>query len=182
MSSSKRRGSGVVVTRREIVTGLGAGFALTLLAGCGFQPLYGRTASGARMQDVLAAVDVNPVPGRVGQRLRNELIFDTTGGGYRQRGIYQLDIAIRESVIDQLVRTSGEARGQTYVLEAQFKLTRVDDNSIAMQGKATSRAAYDRFENGFSNVRARIDAENRAARTVAENIRTRLTAFLSSSA
>ena len=52
------------------------------LAGCGFQPLYGgTTASGAKLAEVMAAVDINPIPGRVGQRVRNELIFENTGGG-----------------------------------------------------------------------------------------------------
>ena len=50
------------------------------LAGCGLQPLYGSTASGSRLAAVMSSVDVAPVPGRVGQRVRNELIFENTGG------------------------------------------------------------------------------------------------------
>ena len=53
------------------------------LAGCGFQPLYGgTTAGGAKLAEVMAAVEIDPIPGRVGQRVRNELIFENTGGGY----------------------------------------------------------------------------------------------------
>ncbi len=52
----------------------------------------------------------------------------------------------------------------------------------ASEGKATSRAPYERFETIFSNVRARYDAENRAARTVAESIKVRIAAYLSQSA
>ena len=51
-----------------------------------------------------------------------------------------------------------------------------------LEGKATSRAAYERYETIFSNVRARYDAENRAARTVAESIKVRLAAYLSQAA
>ena len=50
-------------------------------SGCGWQPLYGPTASGALLKDVMRTVNISIVPGRVGQRIRNELIFKPTGGG-----------------------------------------------------------------------------------------------------
>ena len=45
-----------------------------------------------------------PIPGRVGQRIRNELIFQSTGGGAAQTPTLRLEIAIRESVTSTLVR------------------------------------------------------------------------------
>ena len=51
-----------------------------------------------------------------------------------------------------------------------------------LQGKGISRAPYNRFQEIFANVRARYDAENRAARTVAESIRTQVAAFLANAA
>ena len=45
------------------------GLARLALAGCGFQPLYGgTTAGGGKLAEVMAAVEVDPIPGRVGQR------------------------------------------------------------------------------------------------------------------
>lgn len=155
------------------------------LAGCGFQPLYGSnttTASGARLSEAMASVDVTPIPGRVGQKVRNELIFANTGGGYAAEPRYKLNIAIRERVISQLVRITGDAKGQVYQLEARFKLINLADGTIIHQGSAISRAPYSRYQEIFSNVRARYDAENRAARTVSESIKTQLAAFLASSA
>ena len=59
-----------------------AGLTGFALSGCGFQPLYGgSTVGGAKLKEVMASVDVVPIPGRVGQKLRNELIFENTGGG-----------------------------------------------------------------------------------------------------
>ena len=49
-------------------------------------------------------------------------------------------------------------------------------------GAAVSRAAYNRYQEIFANVRARRDAENRAADTVAESIKTQIAAFLATSA
>ena len=45
-----------------------------------------------------------------------------------------------------------------------------------------SRAAFERYQQIYSNVRARYDAENRAATTVAESIKIRVAAFLSNAA
>ncbi len=96
--------------------------AAASLAACGFQPLYGTTASGSRLGEVMAGVEVTPIPGRVGQKLRNELIFANTGGGKAAPTAYRLDIVIKESVINELVEISGNAKGQVYELNATFKL------------------------------------------------------------
>jgi LPS-assembly lipoprotein len=153
-----------------------------VLGGCGFQPLYGgTTAGGARLTEVMAGIDVNPIPGRVGQRVRNELIFENTGGGAPGPQRYRLDIAIKESVTDQLVQITGDATGQVYQLNATYKL--IDPSGkVVLTGTAISRAPYNRFQEIFANVRARYDAENRAARTVAESIKTRIASYIATSA
>jgi len=151
------------------------------LAGCGFQPLYGTTAGGSRLGAVMAGVDVTPIPGRVGQRLRNELIFENTGGGAAAPATYKLDIVIRESLINELVQISVNAKGEVYQLDATFRLIS-RDGRVVLEGKATSRASFERFQTIFSNVRAQVDAENRAARTVADTIRTRIAAYISQQA
>ncbi len=160
-----------------------AGLVALALSGCGFQPLYGgTTAGGARLSEVMAGVEITPIPGRVGQRLRNELIFANTGGGSAGRTRYRLDIAVKESITDQLVQITGDATGQVYQLGAAFKLVDVSNNQVIFQGKAISRAPYNRFQEIFANVRARNDAENRAARTVSESIKTQIAAYLSRAA
>jgi LPS-assembly lipoprotein len=154
--------------------------AAASLAACGFQPLYGTTAGGSRLGAVMAGVEVTPIPGRVGQELRNELIFANTGGGVAAPTAYKLDIVIKESVIDQLAEISGDVKQQTYELNATFKLMKAD--RVVLEGKATSQAPYERVATIFSNVRARVDAEDRAARTVAESIKVRIAAYLSEAA
>jgi LPS-assembly lipoprotein len=159
-----------------------AGFGLSA---CGFQPLYGSnttTASGTRLAEAMSSVDVNPIPGRVGQKVRNELIFANTGGDYAAKSRYKLDIAIKERVIDQLVQISGDARGQVYQLEAHYKLINIANGQTIHEGTAISRAPYNRYQEIFANVRARYNAEDRAATTVAESIKTQIAAYLASSA
>ena len=166
-----------------LIASLIAGLSALALAGCGFQPLYGgNTASGARLAEVMKGVDITPIPGRVGQKLRNELIFASTGGGIPGPTRYRLNITIKESVTDQLVQITGDATGQVYQLDATFKLIDSATGTVIYQGKAISRAPYNRFQEIFANVRARYDAENRAARTVSESIRVQVAAHLSNAA
>lgn len=177
------------VARRMRVSRVGfvlvAGAAL--LAGCadgsGFRPLYGASAvGGAGVNEKLAAIDIAPIPGRVGQRLRNEFIFQSTGGGTPAPSQYRLEVAIRESVSSTLVKIDGNARGQIYNLDAAFKLIRINDQAVVLEGKSYGRAGFERVTSVFANVRAREDAENRAAKTVGEEMRTRVLAYLASPA
>ena len=79
------------------------------------------------------------------------------------------------------MQITGDATGQVYQVDATFKL--VDPaGKVLLQGTAISRAPYNRFQEIFANVRARYDAENRAARTVADTIRTRIAAYLNTAA
>jgi LPS-assembly lipoprotein len=61
-------------------------------------------------------------------------------------------------------------------------LIRLSDHAVVLSGKSYSRAGFERFTSIFSNVRAREDAENRAAETVGQDLRARLTAYLGGAA
>jgi LPS-assembly lipoprotein len=150
--------------------------AAPLLAGCagaGFRPMY-----SAGLDQRLAAVEYANIPGRVGQRIRNELVFHSTGGGNPAPATHRLEVAISESVSTTLVDRTGESQSQVYNLDARFRLVRIADRKVVLEGNSASRAALERFPSIYANVRAREDAENRAARTVAEELKTRLAAHL----
>jgi len=158
-----------------------------LAAGCGdsgFRPLYASSALvGSDVNEKLAKMEIAPIPGRVGQRLRNELIFQSTGGGYAApTPAYRLEIVVRESISATLVQIDGNSSGSIYNLNATFKLVRLADRSVALQGTSSGRTAFQRFDSVFSNVRARHEAEDRAARTVADDLKSRLAAYLSGAA
>ncbi len=165
-----------------------AGFLGLGASGCGFHPLYGPTASGANLSDVMKTVQVAYINSRTGQRLRNELIFGTTGGGEPLAPVYRLDIALREGVRNTLVTQAGNPTGAILQLDAEFRLVRIKDNETVLKGYSTAEAAYDL--NGatgnagsiYGDTRANIDAENRAARSLADTLKTRLAGYLSHSA
>lgn len=169
-----------------MVRGLVLLLAVTpLLAACGsdgFRPLYSTTPNGVGLQERLAQLDVAPIPGRVGQRIRNDLIFQASGGGELAPPTHRLEVTINESVLTTLVKIDGDSLGQIYQVQANFKLVSLKDKKVVLTGTSHGRAGFERFQSIYSNVRARDDAENRAARTVAEDLKTRVAIYLSSAA
>ena len=186
MSSAEDDPVRSAISRRSLVRALSLALvvapALSACGSGGFQPLYGASASGAPMSERMAQVDFAPIPGRVGQRIRNELIFEGTGGGNPLPPTHRLEVVIRENITSTLVRIDGEALGQIYSVEANFQLVDTKAKKVVFKGTSHARAGFERFEAIYSNVRAREDAENRAARTIASDLKTRLAAYLSGTA
>ncbi len=160
--------------------------ASMLVAGCGnsgFRPMYASSAiGGSDVNQKLAELEIAPIPGRVGQRLRNELIYQSTGGGLAAQPVYRLEIVIRESITPTLVQIDGNSSGSVYNLNTSFRLVRLADRSVALTGESNGRIAFQRFDSVFANVRARQEAENRAAKTVGDELKSRLAAYLSGAA
>ncbi|MEQ8824144.1 MAG: LPS assembly lipoprotein LptE [Filomicrobium sp.] len=182
---NKRCSRGFARPLRATVPVLAALIAAPLMVACGdggFRPLHASIGGNTPASEKLARMQIAPIPGRVGQQIRNELIFQTTGGGQAKPPAYRVDIAVRERVTSTLVQRSGDARSQVYNLDAKFKVTRISDKKVLLTGTSYGRAGFERFNSIFSNVRARREAEDRAAKTIATDLMARLSAFLGSAA
>lgn len=192
--SSAETGSVGRASRRSLVQGLLLLWAVApALAACseGFRPLYGSSPSGVAVPERMAEVEVAPIPGRVGQRIRNEVMFQDTGGGDPLPPTHRLEVAIKENVVSTLVRPDGTAAGEVYTIEASFRIVKISDKRVVLQGTSHARASYERSTNAtvptgatfnYANVRAREDAENRAARIIADDLKTRVATYLSRAA
>ncbi len=175
------------MNRRSLVRGVVILTALApMLAGCGasgFKPLHATSGFGSSgASEKLAQIQIAPIPGRVGQRIRNELLFQTTGGANAVAPKYRLEVAIRQRVARTLVQSDGESSGQIYNLDASYRLIDIAEQKVVFEGKSYGRSGFERFESIYANVRARRDAENRAAATIGSEMKTRLEAFLASTA
>jgi LPS-assembly lipoprotein len=184
-SASRNRGHASSVSRRAALRTIGLGILGAGMAGgltgcgdSGFRPLYG-SLGGAGVEEKLTHVDFTPIPGRNGQRIRNELIFKAYGGGVGAAAKFRLDIAIKESAATTLVLRDGTSAGQIFQIDARFQLVDMATKKVILEGLSQSRATYERFANTFSNVRAGDEAQDRAAKTIATDINARIAAFLS---
>lgn len=146
------------------------------LAGC-FRPMYGELNSGPAVVDQLSRIDVQIGGGRVGQSLRNELLYAFNGGSEPSGSSYKLTVSIGESAEDVILQRSGEAGTTFYELRANFTLIDVNTGRVLHGGSAVSRTSYDRTQQIFANQRAALDAQNRAVKVVARAIRTRIAGY-----
>jgi LPS-assembly lipoprotein len=171
---------------------LAAAFILAgLLGGC-FQPLYGdrSVVGGSAVNDKLAGVDVpeinissapNGSPlARVGVEIRNGLLFDLTGGRGGLPPTHRLDIRLSSSQIQVIVDVnSGRPDVQNYGIDATYTLIDLATGKPVISGQTFSRVAYNipGQQQRFAGARGLRDAENRAAKVIADNIKSRLASY-----
>jgi LPS-assembly lipoprotein len=169
-------------TRRRLLQGLAGVLLLVGPTAC-FRPLYGPTATGAPLQEQLAAIEVamTETPQgqeRLGHYLRSELIFDLDGSGQPKPKRYKLVISATENIQGTTVDVlTGRANAAVLNGAATFKLTSLDGTRILLQGTARGSATYFRDAQRFANVRAARDADIRVAKMIAEDVKNRIAAL-----
>lgn len=152
---------------------------LAILSGC-FQPLY--VANENRdVRSELAGISVAPISDRIGHYLATELVFRFNGGGTDVPPRYTLTVVLRERVQTPLIDTiSGRATAGSVMIDAEYRLLPVGGGAPVARGTAFTAATYDRSSQRFANIRAARDAEIRDAKSLADQIRTRIAASFSS--
>jgi LPS-assembly lipoprotein len=153
--------------------------ALALLAGCGFQPLYGERASGARVGDDLQSVRISPLPQRNGQILHNFLRDDINPYGQPAEPLYELRIGLRETSEDSGIRRDETASREVITMRAAFQLVDLAADSVLYEGQARSSSAYNILDDRFASIVSAEDARERALRELSADIKLRLAAYFS---
>jgi LPS-assembly lipoprotein len=149
-----------------------------LLQGCGYQPLYATRADGSSVSQDLASVSVEMQSTRLGQLVRNEIVRSIRPAGGAAPDRYVLKLAATGNS-QTLVDTSDTVhRRLAYNLTTNFQLIDISSQKPIFSGRAFSRVPYDRLNASFTNVQARVNAEEQAAQQVGQEVRLRVAAFL----
>lgn len=153
-------------------------FALAVAAGCQVQPLY--NASTSPTVGALTPVSVSPAENRVEQRVRNELVYLLGGGaGEASNAPYQLELKVRSRDMDVLVSSSDDvARAGRVIMTADYNLARRESGETVRSGRRQVVSLVDFPVQEFAKIRAIRDAENRAARELAELLRLDITSAI----
>ena len=169
-------GAGVRFARRGVHAVAMALSAMALVA-CTVQPLYGPSATGATVDVALGHIAIDPVDTRVAQEVRNRLIFVLYGGaGQGSAPLYRMTLAVTSSEAALGVTPIESAPAYSITVAATYQVTSLDTGEIVMRATSRGSATYDRVNQVFANTRAKLDAEDRAAVIVADDIHTRLAA------
>lgn len=175
MSSSDRAGARPAASMAAILA------ACLALAGCTARPLYADPAMAAGAEAGaparLSSIGVKPVTTREGQQVRSHLIFLLNGGAEQPAAPrYQVtlvvtaaDTAVAAVQADASADIIASAGGLT--LTASYLVGDTVTGEQVASGNRSVNASYDRPGQQFADTRARRDAENRAARELAEFVR-----------
>jgi LPS-assembly lipoprotein len=149
---------------------------MAIASACTVRPLYSNTVAPGVTETTVAAypsIDIKPVQTRYAQEVRNHLIFMLNGGaGQPANPQYSLDLGVTEVATGLLLAatTTGEDRPSagTIVMTSSYRLTKVGTGEVVARGTRRISSSYDRPRQEFAALRAQRDAENRAARELAE--------------
>lgn len=161
--------------RRAALAGLIG--SLALVSACTVRPLYSNAplspGSNATANSELASIAIKPVKTRYAQQVRNNLIFGFgRGAGEPASPVYSLDLTVTEAVessaLVQVQTDQDEPTAGSVTLTASYSLTDMKTGAVVTVGKRAITSSFDRPRQEFASYRAQIDAENRAARELAE--------------
>jgi len=184
------------IGRRLLLAGVAA--AALGLAGCGYEPLYGKFPSrgGVAPSDELAAVAIDPVQlrlvarerfvtsatgsDRVAQLVRNHLQDFISPSGKPAKPRYRLAISIDEYRAGSVIGTADNATRIVVNMYATYRLFDLDDGGKQIRDKQLRAfSAYNVLAADYGNVSAERDARERLALELAENIRNDLGVWFS---
>ena len=168
---------------------IAAVLALAGLNAACFQPLYATRSvnGGVPIGAALAQVQVERIQvpngspeSRLALEIENALDFELHGGSGTISPTHQLKVRMvtnRNSIITDVA--TGRVEAEITGIDSTFELTELATGKKVLNGRTFTRVSsdYPGQQQRFARVRARLDAEDRAAKVIAENIRTRLASF-----
>jgi LPS-assembly lipoprotein len=150
------------------------------LAGCGFQPLYGRSGpEAASPLEHMAAIRIAPLPDRVGQQMHNLLRDRLNPRGQPREPAYRLDLELSESRQELGIRKDETATRANLILSARFILREFASDRVLLEGRTSSVNSFNILTNQFATSFSESDARKRALRELSDSIRTRLGIYFS---
>jgi LPS-assembly lipoprotein len=112
--------------------------------------------------------------------VQNDLAYDFTGGGGSVGKTHDLKITMTSQVQQVIVDiTTARPDMQQFGLNAYYTLTEIATGKVVVNGSTFARVSFDNpgQQQRFANARGQRDAETRAAKVIADNIRSRLASY-----
>jgi LPS-assembly lipoprotein len=157
--------------------GMALGLGLSVLAGCGWAPLYADPETGPADEE-LRAIKVAPISERIGQKLALALrqSLNPTGEATAQR--YLLRTTLQTARLDLGVQTQGFGTRGRLDAYASFFLSDSKSGAPLFSGTSHVSESFDILANQYANVVAEDDARTRAVEEMRRDIVSRLAVFL----
>ncbi|SDG19489.1 LPS-assembly lipoprotein [Limimonas halophila] len=148
-------------------------------AGCGFRPANAPQPSGDGA-GAPASVRVQPIPERVGQLLRAELVNRLHAGAEPRDPAFLLDVSVDERITQTGFRRDESETRRNIRLTASYVLRRADTRETVLKGDTEVTTSTNVLDQPYATRVMRRDARARGARGIAERIARDVTSKLGS--
>lgn len=149
--------------------------AALVLAGCGYRPMYGSSATSPGVAGSLAAISIPEPTDRPGQLIRNELISSMQAGKGEEKYLLNLTTTVADNGVIQ--KKQPAVTREAILITTNYELIDRSTGKVVTKGTTFARVPYDVIRQPFADLQAQKDATERAAREVGADIRTRLAAY-----
>ena len=152
---------------------------LMFLASCTVEPLNSTSTnrlsadgSSSSVRAVMKSITVAPVDERVAQQVRNSLLFELNGGQLEPGSQYQVKLKVTPASRSLAIESDSLLPTSTQVIvTVNYDLLDTSTRKSFSAGTRRAVASFDKTPQKFANERAERDAQNRAAKDVARQIR-----------
>jgi len=142
-----------------------------VVAGCGFQPMY-----GGGLAPQLSSVYVEPVAERDGYELRNTLIGLLGSDGVANGKAYHLALTLAEARQGVALQNDATITRYNDTLDVSYELSDAK-GSVLLRGNQKGLSSYNVVASPYATLAAQRDSDKRAAEDMAERIRLDLGAY-----
>ena len=147
------------------------------LGGCGFHPLYAEN-SPLGYDPALAAVEVRPVPDRLGQILVATVRDQLNPHGTQLKPRYVLNIGMNVARNDLGIRRDNTSTRGELTLDASLTLNVAGSNAIVYQDKVRTITSFNRPDDAYAATVAADNASELAAADLGREIAQRVAVYL----
>lgn len=157
--------------------------AALALSACGFRPLYGTSSIPEGAESAFGAIRIAPVAptndsDRIGYLVSDALDRALHTPGHNETPTHQLKVTLADERRGLSIQDDSSTTRYNYRLTAEWTLTPADSEAVLASGRAETTASYNVVDSQYATLAARKDAEERAAREIAEQIKLRLAVAL----
>jgi LPS-assembly lipoprotein len=148
---------------------------LTVLTGCGLQPLYSGGSTGA-VATTLGSVSVDPIEGKSGWLMRNALNDRLQASG-NSAPRYRLTVALDDQIEGFGIRADDTITRERRTLRARYQLVDTSTGTTVIDATAGSDAGIDVVSSEYATIAGENSALENLTQRVADQIVTRLSLY-----
>lgn len=157
--------------RTVLIVALTAG--ASLLAGCGFTPLYATPG----LSSGLSSIEVVAPQGRVAFLMRQDL-DDALGRDKSATPEFRLDLNVNQSRDPRGLRLDNVAERYALTVTVDYTLTSIATGKPVHTGQVTSQVSYDAADAPYAGIAARQNTQEKVASDAARRIQADLAAWM----